>query len=145
MNAKLNAGDTVKVNGEEVTVQMVKRGGITMFRTVTKEHGRVWLSADQIDAEEPEAPAEEAPAEEPAPARTITRYWTVAKDLRRKYRGAYERGWNHSNDADCDDRSLDNNPCSGDLYWAWEDGYLDAAAGREHGHLLTEHDHNLCP
>jgi hypothetical protein len=58
MNTKrIAAGDVVKVNGEEVVVHMVKRGTVDMFRTQTEAQGRVWLSADQIDA-----PAEDAPA-----------------------------------------------------------------------------------
>jgi hypothetical protein len=76
----------------------------------------------------------------------IRHYWEVESSERRRFKGAYTRGFNYSNNPDIDDRSLDANPFGpGDFrYDAWEDGYLDAAAGREEGHLLTEHDHENC-
>jgi hypothetical protein len=73
----------------------------------------------------------------------VTRLWQVEKKDQRKFRGAYRRGWNYSDKTDIPNhQGLDGNPDSGILYWAWEDGYLDRAADREYGHLLTEHDHN---
>lgn len=69
------------------------------------------------------------------------------------YRKAYNRGWRHSS---TDKHSLDNNPYpwmpnvaigSGvnAMNDAWEDGYLDYAAGREKWHLLRCLDHSNCP
>ena len=77
----------------------------------------------------------------------IVRYWELeGSPAKARYRGAYQRGWNYSGNLDIPNhRGLDGNPCSGALYWAWEDGYLDRAAGREFGHLLKEHDHDKCP
>ena len=69
--------------------------------------------------------------------------WQVDKKDQRKFRGAYKRGWNYSdNPGDPNFEGLDGNPDSGILYWAWEDGYMDRATDREYGHRLTEHDHD---
>lgn len=73
-------------------------------------------------------------------------YWEVDPSLRAKYRGAYKRGWNYSDNLDIPDhQGLDGNPLGGDLGWAWESGYLDRATDRDYGHRLKEHDHDLCP
>ena len=75
---------------------------------------------------------------------TITHYWDAPD--RRKFLGAYTRGWNYSGKLDIPDhQGLDGNPFHDYLYDAWEDGYLDRAAGREKGHLLKKHDHDQCP
>ena len=73
------------------------------------------------------------------------------------YRKAYNRGWRHSATSR---HSLDNNPypwvpkadpsntahtVANGLNNAWEDGYLDYAAGREKWHLLHCEDHDNCP
>lgn len=69
--------------------------------------------------------------------------WDVPKDMRRKFQGAYRRGWNYSDRPDADGfEGLDGNPCGGTLYWAWEDGYMDRATDREYGHRLTFHNHD---
>jgi hypothetical protein len=69
--------------------------------------------------------------------------WEVPKSEQRKFRGAYKRGWNYSDNTDIPNhQGLDGNPDTGDLYWAWEDGYMDRATDREYGHRLTEHDHD---
>lgn len=73
----------------------------------------------------------------------IMHLWEVPKDMRRKFQGAYRRGWNYSDNIDDpDNEGLDGNPCGGVLYWAWEDGYMDRATDREYGHLLQEHNHD---
>lgn len=70
-----------------------------------------------------------------------------------EYSKAYRRGWRHSSTVHA---SLDNNPypwhpglqvgdASNGLNDAWEDGYLDYAAGREKWHLLHCEDHENCP
>lgn len=75
----------------------------------------------------------------------ITRYWQVDKADRAKFRGAYKRGWNYSdNTSRPNHQGLDGNPCSGALYDAWEDGYMDRATDQEYGHLLKEHNHDEC-
>jgi hypothetical protein len=60
------------------------------------------------------------------------------------YRKAYLRGWRHSQTANA---SLDNQPGGQDEGWAWEDGYMDYAGGREKWHRRDCElaDHNDCP
>lgn len=75
----------------------------------------------------------------------IVSYWQVEKKDRAKFRGAYKRGWNYSDNLDIPNhQGLDGNPCSGALYDAWEDGYMDRATDREYGHRLVEHNHDEC-
>lgn len=70
-------------------------------------------------------------------------FWKIDKADRRKYRGAYKRGWNYSDNTDIPNhQGLDGNPDAGLLYWAWEEGYMDRAADREYGHYLIEHNHD---
>lgn len=73
---------------------------------------------------------------------TPKQLWLVPQNMRRKFQGAYRRGWNYSSNLDIPNhQGLDGNPCDGVLYWAWEDGYMDRATDREYGHRLTLHNH----
>lgn len=75
----------------------------------------------------------------------MTKYWQVAKADRAKFRGAYKRGWNYSDNLNVPEHlGLDGNPFSDFRCDAWEDGYLDRATDREYGHRLTEHNHGDC-
>lgn len=62
------------------------------------------------------------------------------------YNAAYNKGFRHSSNAM--NPSLDNNPFppteDSPEYDAWEDGYLDAAAGRDRYHLRDCTDHDAC-
>lgn len=74
---------------------------------------------------------------------TPKQLWLVPKKDRRKFQGAYRRGWNYSDRPDADGfEGLDGNPDSGILYWAWEDGYMDRATDREYGHRMVLHNHD---
>lgn len=78
----------------------------------------------------------------------VTHYWNVRPSEQRMFKGAYQRGWNYSGKLDIPNhQGLDGNPFPSNhfRYDAWEDGYLDRAAGREYGHLLEQHDHSDCP
>lgn len=60
-----------------------------------------------------------------------TSYGEISKDQFGDYTSAYRAGYRHSSSASSPD--LDRNPYqqeSGTRDKAWEDGYLDAAAGR---------------
>lgn len=73
---------------------------------------------------------------------TPKQLWLVPKNMRRKFQGAYRRGWNYSDNLDIPNhQGLDGNPDSGVLYWAWEDGYMDRATDREYGHRMVLHNH----
>ena len=70
-------------------------------------------------------------------------FWQIDKKDHRKFKGAYRRGWNYSDNLDIPNhQGLDGNPDTGLLYWAWEDGYMDRATDREYGHRMVEHDHD---
>ena len=76
-------------------------------------------------------------------SRTPKSLWQIDKKDHRKFRGAYKRGWNYSDNLDIPNHlGLDGNDDQGILYWAWEDGYMDRATDREYGHRLVEHDHD---
>lgn len=77
----------------------------------------------------------------------IVSFWQVDKADRAKFRGAYKRGWNYSDNLDIPNhQGLDGNPFGGSdfRYDAWEDGYMDRATDREYGHRLVEHNHDEC-
>jgi hypothetical protein len=59
---------------------------------------------------------------------------------RAAYMRGYNRGWRHSSTANA---SLDNCP-PGAVGWAWEDGYLDYASGRDKYHLRDCRSHDEC-
>lgn len=63
----------------------------------------------------------------------------IAKHGIEEYRREYEAGWRASARA-----SGSGKYDSGNYTYAWEDGYLDRAAGRKKWHLLRCPDHDRC-